>query len=102
MKKLLCIFAILTLTACASTPHTPEQTAQLGYVQACTAYGAAFSAALDARKAGKLSAGQIKSIGEVDAQITPVCTGTLPTDTQSAVVKITAAIASLAAIQGVK
>lgn len=99
MKRIIAI-AVIILAAC-STPPAAHQT-QLGYVQACTAYGAAFTAALDARKAGKLSPGQIKSIGQVDAQITPICTGALPADPQAAAIQITTAIATMATIQGGK
>lgn len=107
MKRIIAIVAIAILSACATPPAsstvTPTaQKIQVTVTQACTAYGAAFTAALDARRAGKLSPAQIKSIGAIDAQITPVCTGTLPADTQAAVIQITAAIANMALAQGVK
>ena len=98
MKLTAIALSVAILSGCSTTP----QSTQVTYTQACTAYSGAFSAALDARKAGRLTPGQVQSIGRIDAQITPLCTGALPTDTQSAVAKITAAIASMAAIQGAK
>lgn len=107
MKRIIAIIAIAILAACATPPVSPTvtptvQKIQATVTQACTAYGAAFSAALDARRAGKLSLAQIKSIGAIDAQVTPICTGALPADTQAAVIQITAAIANMAIAQGAK
>jgi hypothetical protein len=98
MKRIIAIAAIIILSACSTPPTT--QSVQVTYTQACTAYDGAFKAALDARKAGKLSPTQIQTIGKIDAQITPLCTGALPADPQAAVVQITSAIATMAATQG--
>lgn len=103
MKRIIAVIAIAILSACATT-QTPQtasstQSVQVTYTQACTAYSGAFSAALDARKAGKLTPSMIASIGAIDAQITPLCTGSLPANIQSAVTAITSATAAIASEQ---
>jgi len=91
MKKLALSFLVLAaLAGCATT-----QSAQQGYVEACTAYGAAFTSAVQLRQAGKLNPAQIDAVAKVDAQITPLCTGPLPADPQTATAQITAAVTTL-------
>jgi len=92
MKKLICFLAILVLTACATT-----QNAQQSYVQACAAYGAGFSTALQLREQGELNPAQISAISGLDAQITPICSGPLPANPDAATVQITSAVTTLAA-----
>jgi hypothetical protein len=58
-------------------------------------YASAFNVALQKRQAGKLSANQIAQISLVDQQITPICTGPLPTDPVAATKQITAAVTTL-------
>jgi hypothetical protein len=99
--KLLFISAMLALAGCASTaaPQAPTQSAQVGYTQACAAYGAAFSTALELRKAGKLNRAQIDQVTLLDSQITPLCTGPLPADPTAAAQQITAAVTTLTILE---
>lgn len=96
MKKL-AIIAVLALAGCATT-----QNAQVGYTQACSAYGAAFSTALQLRIAGKLNKAQIDQVTLLDSQITPICTGPLPADPTAATQQITAAVTALAILEAAK
>ncbi|MEL5850120.1 MAG: hypothetical protein U7M05_12295 [Candidatus Igneacidithiobacillus chanchocoensis] len=95
MKLPLILLPALLLTACATT----TQQTQVQYVQACTAYGAAFNAALALREAGKLTPAQINQVNLLDSQITPICTGPLPADPQAATAQVTAAVTTLAIIE---
>lgn len=99
MKIILALIAV-SLSGCATT--STIQDAQVQYTQACTAYGAAFSAALQLRIAGKLNKAQIAQVGILDTQITPICTGKLPTDLTAATQQITKAVTTLAIIEAVK
>jgi len=106
--RLMVLLAVLSvgafgLAACSSItgPQATTQSAQVSYVRACTAYGAAFEAALHAREAGKLTSAQISQVGQIDKQITPICTGQLPTDPVAATQQITAALTSLAVLGAV-
>jgi hypothetical protein len=92
--------AAVLLAGCASTTST--QTAQVNYTQACAAYGAAFAGALQLRKAGKLNQVQVDQVTLLDSQITPICTGPLPTDATAATQQITAAVTALTILETVK
>jgi hypothetical protein len=96
MKKL-AILVALALAGCATT-----QSAQTGYTQACEAYGAAFSAALQLRIAGKLNKAQIDQVTLLDSQITPICTGPLPADPTAATQQIAAAVTALTILEATK
>jgi hypothetical protein len=101
MKSLLLI-AVLALTGCVTAPNADPKAAQLQYADACGAYGVAFATALQLRTAGKLSQSQISQITLVDSQVTPICTGAMPTNPAEAAAKVTQAIASLATIEAMK
>ena len=96
LKRIVSLVLVLVLVACATTQST-QQT----YVQACAAYNAAFTSALNARVAGKLSQNQIDQITLLDSQITPICTGPLPTDPTAATQQITAAVTTMAVLAGI-
>lgn len=100
MKRFLMLCAAFCIAAC--TTATTTQQAQAQYVQACTAYGAAFGTALTLRQAGKLSPAAIAQISSLDQTITPICTGPLPADPALATNQITAAATTLAVIEAVK
>lgn len=85
------------LTACATTPQT-----QVAYVQSCSAYNAAFGAAIVLRESGKLNQSQIDQVTMLDNQITPICTGALPTNPAQATSQITAAVTTLAILESTK
>lgn len=90
MKKLLPLLALAMLAGCATT-----QSAQVGYTQACAAYGVAFNGALQLRLAGKLTQPQIDQVTVIDSQITPICTGPLPANPTAAAAQITAAVTTM-------
>ncbi len=96
------VFGLLAGCNSITGNQATTQSAQVTYVQACAAYGAAFSAALDARQAGKLSQAQIRQISLIDTQITPICTGPLPADPTAATQQITAAVTTMAIMGAVQ
>jgi hypothetical protein len=108
MKKTILILSLLALannmTGCVMNPANPTdvQPVQVRYVQACAAYGAAFAGALELRKAGKLDAVQVSQVSLIKNQITPICTGALPQDTDDAVQQITAAVTALTIMEAAK
>jgi len=89
----------LGMTACNSVP---TQTAQVAYTQACAAYGGAFDVMIALRKAGKLNPSQIDQVTLIDGQITPMCTGQLPQDLDTATQKVTAAATALTILEATK
>lgn len=96
--------AILALAGCVTPPanQTPAlqvQSTQLTYTQACAAWGAAFSTALQLRVAGKLNQAQIDQVTLLDSQVTPICTGPLPTDPTAATQQVTAAVTAMAILE---
>ena len=99
MKKIIPVILSLVLTACATPPAASLQAQQVQYVQACSAYGVAFSAALQMHIDGKLNLAQVNQVTILDSQITPICTGPLPVNPAVVTQQITAAIASLAIIE---
>ena len=90
MKRFLALMLAVGLTGCATT-----QSAQQGFVEACSAYSATFQLALSLRQEGKLNDAQIKAVSDLDAQATPLCTGPLPTDPTAATALVTAAATTL-------
>jgi hypothetical protein len=91
MKTLaLILCSALSLVGCATTQST-----QVAYVQACSGYAAAFSAAVVLRANGKLSQKDIDAITLMDTTVTPLCTGPLPTDPTLATQQVTAAVTTL-------
>lgn len=88
----------LAMTACATPTATPQQM-QIAYVQACVTYNAGFGTAVALKQAGKLNPSQIEQISLIDATITPLCTGPLPANPQTATAQITAAVTSLAILE---
>lgn len=94
-----------SITACSVPPATSTSAApsvQVAYAQACAAYGAAFSGALQMRKADKLNQAQIDQVTLLDSQITPICTGPLPADAAAATQQITAAVTALTIMETLK
>lgn len=89
---------LLMLAGCATS--TPQQV-QAQYVQACSAYLAGITVALDLRQAGKLSKPQIDQITLIDNQIAPLCVGPLPADPTAAAQQVTAAVTTLAILEAV-
>jgi hypothetical protein len=92
---------ILFLAGCAvpGQVQTPTQTTQVNYTEACAAYGVAFAGALELRRAGQLSKPQIDQVTLLDSQVTPICTGPLPTDATAATQQVTAAVTTLTILE---
>lgn len=86
------LLCVLSLCACTTLA---TQSNQVTYVQACGSYGLAFQTALQLRLAGKLNQTQIDKITVIDNAITPICTGSLPTDNVTIINQIVTATASL-------
>lgn len=89
----------LSLAACGSVS---VQSAQVAYTQSCAAYGGAFDVMIALRKAGKLNQSQIDQVTIIDSQITPMCTGPLPNDLDTATAQVTAAVTALTILETVK
>jgi hypothetical protein len=98
MLGVLALGSALALAGCAT--GQPQST-QATYTQACATYGAAFATALELRQAGKLNKAQIDQVTLIDSQITPVCTGPLPTDATAATQKVTAAVTSMLILEAI-
>lgn len=98
------IIGAMLLVGCASPAPTtaPAQATQVAYVQACAAYSAVFATALQLRKAGKLNEPQISQVTLLDSQVTPICTGALPADPETATQQITAAVTALTILEAVQ
>lgn len=92
---------LMLLAGCASITgsQATTQTAQVTYTQACMAYGAAFAAALELRRAGKLNHAQIDQVTLLDSQITPICTGPLPADPNAATQQVAGAVTALTILE---
>ena len=97
LKSALVIACVGALTACATNNSTTQPNVQVTFVQACGAYESAFGVAVQLRINGQLSPAAIKDISIIDSQVTPICTGPMPADSNTAVAQITTAIASLTA-----
>lgn len=87
------MLCFLSLAGCAGLQS--GQQAQVAYVQACAAYGAAFSTALQLREAGKLTPVQIDHVTIADQIITPICTGPMPSNPAAETAQIFSAAAQL-------
>lgn len=101
MKRALMVFlmlAVACLQGCAAfqSTSTPTQLV-VSYDKACLAYAGALTTATDLLKAGKLSATAVTEITKVDKVVTPICTGTIPTDPTAATAQITTAVTTLVA-----
>lgn len=88
----------MAVTACA----TSTAQVQLQFIQTCAAYNAALGTAVTLRQAGELNPSQIEQISLIEATITPICTGPLPANPQTATTRITAAVTSLAILEAIK
>lgn len=98
---LLMAFAMAAgVSACTSTVTIRD--ARVTYTQSCAAYGGAFNVLVAMRKADKLNDAQIAQVTLIDSQITPICTGPLPTDLDDATAKVTAAVTALTIMESLK
>jgi hypothetical protein len=91
--------AAAVLAACQTMPGHGAQSTQVTSTQACASWGAAFDVALQLRKAGKLNRAQIDQITLLDSQVTPICTGPMPTDPDTAAKQVTAAVTTLTILE---
>ncbi len=97
--KMLVATCFLSLVGCAG--FGSQQASQASYVQACGAYSAALQTALELRKDGKLLPAQISAVTTLSEQITPLCSGPLPSNPATMMTKVSSAILTLTALQGV-
>jgi hypothetical protein len=98
--KILCI-SLAIACAIGTSGCATQVDPSVQYVQGCAAYAAAFSTAVSLRQTGKLSQGQIDTVTLLDSQITPICTGPLPSDPSAMTVQVTSAVTSLLLITAV-
>ena len=80
----------LTLASCANL-----QQAQTTFVQSCGAYDIAFKGAIQLREAGQLTSTDIDTITLLDKTITPICTGPIPTNPDTATTQVEAAVTQI-------
>lgn len=95
MIRIFFLLPIIALMMVFGGCATTTQGAQVQYVQACGAYASAFSIAVELHRQGKLNQAQINALNQIDAQITPICTGPLPTDPVALTQQVTAAVTTL-------
>ena len=88
----------LLLAACATVPSTGPSP-QAVFAGTCTAYTGALTALTPLKASGKLSPAQIATINTVNATVTPLCEGALPTNPTQEMTSLTNALAALAAIR---
>lgn len=94
LKLLLAALATLALSACATGPNS----AQANYQNTCADYLGLDQGVYALAKANVLTYPQVVQLGTVDASVSPLCMpGATPSANNTA--KITAAIATLTAIE---
>lgn len=103
LLAMLALGSTLALAGCVtpidSTPKAQRQATQMNYTQACSAWGAALSTAIQLRIAGKLTPNEIDQITLLDSQVSPICTGPLPTDSTAVTQQVTAAVTTLTLLE---
>ena len=100
LPKLAIVGSVAALAGCATTPSTPASanSATVTYQNACADYVGLDSGVFALAKSGVLSYPQILQLGTVDKNVSPLCApGVNPSSANMP--KITAAIATLAAIE---
>ena len=98
IRNLVLALLPLALVACATTPGSGPSP-QTVFAGTCTAYTGALTALTPLKAAGKLSAGQIATINTVNATVTPLCEGPLPSNPTQEMTSLNNALAALAAIK---
>ena len=88
----------LTLMACAATPGSGPSP-QSVFAGTCTAYTGALTAITPLKASGKLSPGQIATVNTINATVTPLCEGPLPSNPTQELTSLNNALAALAAIK---
>lgn len=87
------VAALAQLFGCA----TPASTQQSVYAS-CVAYERSLTALTPLRAAHRLSADQIAAVDQAVTIAGPICSGPIPADTADALAKLSAAVASMAAV----
>jgi galactitol-specific phosphotransferase system IIB component len=101
MRESIVFLTLLGLTACTSGLTTTQQP-KVSLAQACTAYGAALSAATQANTAKQLTKAQVITVSSADAQASPLCSGLTPVDPVAAISTVTAATTTITAVLATK
>ena len=89
LRNLSLLLTLAFLAGCAATPGPGT----------CTAYTGALTALTTLKAAGKLSAGQIATVNTINATVTPLCEGPLPSNPAQEMTSLNNALAALAAIK---
>lgn len=98
LRNLFVVLTVALLAGCAATPGA-SPSPQSVFAGTCTAYTGALVAITPLRTAGKLSAAQIATVNTVNATVTPLCEGPLPTNPTQEMTSLTNGLAALAAIK---
>ena len=93
----LSLMVALSTTGCATTQD--QTVSPVAYVQACSTYGVALQTAVQLRQEGAVNQTQIDQITLIDSQVTPLCTGTMPTDSAAFTQKVAAAVTTLTILE---
>lgn len=93
---MLCCIGFASI-ACLPGCTTPS-TAQQSVYASCVAYERSLTALTPLRAAHRLSTDQIAAVDQAVAIAGPICSGPIPADTADALAKLSAAVASMAAV----
>lgn len=98
LNRLILALLPLMLAACATVPGTGPSP-QSVFAGTCTAYTGALTAVTPLKASGKLSPAQIATVNTVNATVSPLCEGPLPSNPTQEMTSLTNALAALAAIK---
>ena len=98
LRNIFVLLAVAFLAACAATPGS-SPSPQSVFAGTCTAYTGALTALTPLKAAGKLSPGQIATVNTINATVTPLCEGPLPSNPAQEMTSLNNALAALAAIK---
>ena len=98
LRNLSLLLTLAFLAGCAATPGSGPSP-QSVFAGTCTAYTGALTAITPLKAAGKLTAGQIATVNTINATVTPLCEGPLPSNPAQEMTSLNNALAALAAIK---
>lgn len=98
LRNLSLLLTLALLAGCAATPGSGPSP-QSVFAGTCTAYTGALTALTPLKASGKLTAGQIATVNTINATVTPLCEGPLPSNPAQEMTSLNNALAALAAIK---
>jgi len=102
MKKIILVL-VIALAGCAgfgNSTTTGADQGKVNFVQNCTIYAGVLNGALQAAQAGKLNAEQTVQLKTISLNVSPICKGPVPVNTDAATAQVTAAITTLTVYEG--